>query len=245
MDHCPSWSRPWPTCRSCGRCRRRSSGHDPRSTRRSSPSSRTPSKRAAVGDVAWFHDFVRSVFLHRRKYLRHVLAGIWPDRWTKMEVDAWLESRGYQRPDPCRGPRYRGVSRDGPCAARTMGHASRQRRDGLGRRAARSCSVITDPGPIYAEGVRTFLDLGGKILGRGWRSPLADRLSLNKNPTRSVSLFQIAASSPRAVFGVGPCPGDRSLQLCPNRYRGSRPWISRRKTITYRFWRPTLRGRNS
>ncbi len=52
------------------------------------------SKRAAVGDVAWFHDFVRSVFIHRRKYLRHVLAEIWPDRWTKMEVDAWLESRG-------------------------------------------------------------------------------------------------------------------------------------------------------
>jgi 16S rRNA (adenine1518-N6/adenine1519-N6)-dimethyltransferase len=51
-------------------------------------------KRAAVGDVPWFHDFVRSVFLHRRKYLRHVLAGIWPDRWTKMEVDAWLESQG-------------------------------------------------------------------------------------------------------------------------------------------------------
>jgi 16S rRNA (adenine1518-N6/adenine1519-N6)-dimethyltransferase len=51
-------------------------------------------KRAAVGDVPWFQDFVRSVFLHRRKYLRHVLAGIWPDRWTKMEVDAWLASRG-------------------------------------------------------------------------------------------------------------------------------------------------------
>jgi 16S rRNA (adenine1518-N6/adenine1519-N6)-dimethyltransferase len=51
-------------------------------------------KRAAVGEVAWFHDLVRSVFLHRRKYLRHVLAGLWPDRWTKMEVDAWLESRG-------------------------------------------------------------------------------------------------------------------------------------------------------
>ena len=51
-------------------------------------------KRADVGDVPWFHDFVRSVFLHRRKYLRHVLAGIWRDRWTKMEVDAWLESQG-------------------------------------------------------------------------------------------------------------------------------------------------------
>jgi 16S rRNA (adenine1518-N6/adenine1519-N6)-dimethyltransferase len=51
-------------------------------------------KRAAVGDVPWFHEFVRGVFLHRRKYLRHVLAGIWPDRWTKMEADAWLDSHG-------------------------------------------------------------------------------------------------------------------------------------------------------
>jgi 16S rRNA (adenine1518-N6/adenine1519-N6)-dimethyltransferase len=51
-------------------------------------------KRAAVGDVAWFHDIVRRAFLHRRKYLRHVLAEIWRDRWTKSDVDAWLGSRG-------------------------------------------------------------------------------------------------------------------------------------------------------
>jgi 16S rRNA (adenine1518-N6/adenine1519-N6)-dimethyltransferase len=52
-------------------------------------------KRAAVGDVAWFHDIVRRVLCHRRKYIRHVLAGIWPDRWSKAEVDSWLESQGY------------------------------------------------------------------------------------------------------------------------------------------------------
>jgi 16S rRNA (adenine1518-N6/adenine1519-N6)-dimethyltransferase len=51
-------------------------------------------KRALVGDVDWFHSLVRRVFLHRRKYLRHVLAGIWRDRWTKPEVDAWLEAQG-------------------------------------------------------------------------------------------------------------------------------------------------------
>jgi 16S rRNA (adenine1518-N6/adenine1519-N6)-dimethyltransferase len=51
-------------------------------------------KRAAVGDVAWFHQLVRRVFLHRRKYLRHVLAGLWRDRWTKSDVDDWLESQG-------------------------------------------------------------------------------------------------------------------------------------------------------
>ncbi len=51
-------------------------------------------KRTEVGDVAWFHELVRQVFLHRRKYLRHVLAGLWRDRWTKSDVDAWLESQG-------------------------------------------------------------------------------------------------------------------------------------------------------
>jgi 16S rRNA (adenine1518-N6/adenine1519-N6)-dimethyltransferase len=51
-------------------------------------------KRAQVADVAWFHQVVRQVFLHRRKYLRHVLAGIWRDQWTKADVDAWLAARG-------------------------------------------------------------------------------------------------------------------------------------------------------
>jgi 16S rRNA (adenine1518-N6/adenine1519-N6)-dimethyltransferase len=51
-------------------------------------------RRAWVGDVAWFHTLVRRVFLHRRKYIRHVLEGLWRDRWTKSEVDTWLESRG-------------------------------------------------------------------------------------------------------------------------------------------------------
>jgi 16S rRNA (adenine1518-N6/adenine1519-N6)-dimethyltransferase len=51
-------------------------------------------RRARVGDVAWFHQVVRQVFLHRRKFLRHVLAGLWRDEWTKADVDAWLESQG-------------------------------------------------------------------------------------------------------------------------------------------------------
>ena len=53
-----------------------------------------PAKRALVADVAWFHDIVRRVFLHRRKYMRHVLAGMWRDRWTKADVDIWLEEKG-------------------------------------------------------------------------------------------------------------------------------------------------------
>jgi 16S rRNA (adenine1518-N6/adenine1519-N6)-dimethyltransferase len=51
-------------------------------------------KRDRVGDVAWFHRLVRQIFLHRRKYIRHVLAGLWRDEWTKPEVDAWLEAQG-------------------------------------------------------------------------------------------------------------------------------------------------------
>ena len=51
-------------------------------------------RRAAVGDVAGFQALVRRVFLHRRKYLRHVLAAIWEEQWTKADVDRWLESQG-------------------------------------------------------------------------------------------------------------------------------------------------------
>jgi 16S rRNA (adenine1518-N6/adenine1519-N6)-dimethyltransferase len=51
-------------------------------------------RRGKVGDVAWFHQLVRQIFLHRRKYIRHVLAGLWREEWTKPEVDAWLEAQG-------------------------------------------------------------------------------------------------------------------------------------------------------
>jgi 16S rRNA (adenine1518-N6/adenine1519-N6)-dimethyltransferase len=50
-------------------------------------------KRAAVGDVAWFHEIVRRLFFHRRKVIRHVLAITWRDQWSKAEVDTWLESQ--------------------------------------------------------------------------------------------------------------------------------------------------------
>jgi 16S rRNA (adenine1518-N6/adenine1519-N6)-dimethyltransferase len=76
-------------------------------------------KRAAVGDVSWFHDFVRRVFLHRRKYLRHSLAEIWPDRWSKADVDAWLESQGKRR-----SVRAEAIDVDGFL---TLAHALRER----------------------------------------------------------------------------------------------------------------------
>ncbi|MGE3818341.1 MAG: 16S rRNA (adenine(1518)-N(6)/adenine(1519)-N(6))-dimethyltransferase RsmA [Isosphaeraceae bacterium] len=53
-----------------------------------------PSQRAAVGDVAWFHQVVRQVFLHRRKNLRGVLSSQYKGRWTKAEVDTLLGSLG-------------------------------------------------------------------------------------------------------------------------------------------------------
>ena len=52
-------------------------------------------KRAAIGDLAWFHSVVRRIFLHRRKNLRRVLYSLWRDRWTdKSEVDALLDGLG-------------------------------------------------------------------------------------------------------------------------------------------------------
>src|SRR5262249_30262033 len=51
-------------------------------------------KRALVGNVSEFHELVRRVFPHRRKYIRHVLADIWRDQWSKSQVDAWLEEHG-------------------------------------------------------------------------------------------------------------------------------------------------------
>ncbi len=53
------------------------------------------SKRAAIGDLPWFHHTVRQVFLHRRKNLRRVLYSLWRDRWTdKAEVDDLLDRLG-------------------------------------------------------------------------------------------------------------------------------------------------------
>lgn len=51
-------------------------------------------KRAAIGDLVWFHHVVRQIFLHRRKNLRGVLYRLWRERWTKAEVDELLERQG-------------------------------------------------------------------------------------------------------------------------------------------------------
>lgn len=49
-------------------------------------------RRARIQDPDFFHGFVRSLFLHRRKYLRGVLATVLKDRLSKTEVDETLVS---------------------------------------------------------------------------------------------------------------------------------------------------------
>src|SRR5262245_57531736 len=49
-----------------------------------------PEKRGAIGDRSLFHDFVRRLFLHRRKLLRGVLLAAYGDRLDKPTVDAVL-----------------------------------------------------------------------------------------------------------------------------------------------------------
>lgn len=51
-------------------------------------------KRAKIADLPWFHFLVRRIFIHRRKNLRRVLHSVWKGRWTKPEVDAFLDGLG-------------------------------------------------------------------------------------------------------------------------------------------------------
>jgi len=47
-----------------------------------------PEKRARIPDLAYFHEFVRSLFFHRRKFLRSVLVAAFKDRLSKSDIDA-------------------------------------------------------------------------------------------------------------------------------------------------------------
>lgn len=49
-----------------------------------------PERRAAIGDLEFFHSFVRAVFLHRRKVLRSELATVFKGRLDKPAVDRIL-----------------------------------------------------------------------------------------------------------------------------------------------------------
>jgi 16S rRNA (adenine1518-N6/adenine1519-N6)-dimethyltransferase len=47
-------------------------------------------QRARIPDREFFHDFVRSLFLHRRKFLRGVLQSRWKNELGKSGVDQAL-----------------------------------------------------------------------------------------------------------------------------------------------------------
>jgi 16S rRNA (adenine1518-N6/adenine1519-N6)-dimethyltransferase len=55
-----------------------------------------PQRRAAIGDAAYFHDFVRAMFFHRRKYVRSELLSVLKGRVDKPGVDAMLASQGIE-----------------------------------------------------------------------------------------------------------------------------------------------------
>jgi 16S rRNA (adenine1518-N6/adenine1519-N6)-dimethyltransferase len=50
-----------------------------------------PDKRSQIADLEFFHTFVRSVFFHRRKFLRSVLISAFRQQLTKAAVDSVLE----------------------------------------------------------------------------------------------------------------------------------------------------------
>jgi 16S rRNA (adenine1518-N6/adenine1519-N6)-dimethyltransferase len=49
-------------------------------------------KRAQLSDPKFFHEFIRSLFCHRRKFLRGVLANTYSDNLPKSEIDVLLSS---------------------------------------------------------------------------------------------------------------------------------------------------------
>jgi 16S rRNA (adenine1518-N6/adenine1519-N6)-dimethyltransferase len=47
----------------------------------------SPEKRARLADPAFFHQFVRSLFLHRRKFLRGVMIAAFSEQFDKVAID--------------------------------------------------------------------------------------------------------------------------------------------------------------
>ncbi len=53
-----------------------------------------PQRRAAIADREYFHQFVRAVFLHRRKYLRSAVRSTLPGPPSTQQIDAALHEAG-------------------------------------------------------------------------------------------------------------------------------------------------------
>ena len=54
-----------------------------------------PAKRARIDDLQFFHEFVRSLFFHRRKFLRSVLLSALKDKLDKAEVDRTIAAQAF------------------------------------------------------------------------------------------------------------------------------------------------------
>ena len=54
-----------------------------------------PEKRAQIPDVEFFHTFVRSMFFHRRKFMRSVAIAAFKGKLTKQHVDEVLNALGF------------------------------------------------------------------------------------------------------------------------------------------------------
>ena len=55
-----------------------------------------PAKRAAIPDLAYFHHFIRSLFFHRRKYLRANMVSALKEHLSKERVDSILAKMNFQ-----------------------------------------------------------------------------------------------------------------------------------------------------
>ncbi|MEX2170952.1 MAG: 16S rRNA (adenine(1518)-N(6)/adenine(1519)-N(6))-dimethyltransferase RsmA [Pirellulales bacterium] len=55
-----------------------------------------PKKRAAIPDLEYFHQFIRAIFFHRRKYLRANVLSALKQHLSKEQVDAILAEMNFQ-----------------------------------------------------------------------------------------------------------------------------------------------------
>jgi 16S rRNA (adenine1518-N6/adenine1519-N6)-dimethyltransferase len=54
-----------------------------------------PERRAAIGNLEYFHQIIRALFLHRRKFLRANVLAAMKRHLSKEQVDALLSEMGF------------------------------------------------------------------------------------------------------------------------------------------------------
>jgi 16S rRNA (adenine1518-N6/adenine1519-N6)-dimethyltransferase len=54
-----------------------------------------PARRAAIGDLTYFHQFIKSLFFHRRKFLRANVQSAMKQQLAKEQVDQLLDEMGF------------------------------------------------------------------------------------------------------------------------------------------------------